>query len=69
MSFRKRVNCCASDRLVGDEGYGPSVIKLTAIGEKCILARLESHNGDARHASDECSWTLSRRDWKLISEK
>ena len=49
--------------LVGDEGHGPTIIKLTAIGEHSILARTVSHNGKAVRAS-EAPWTLDARDWK-----
>lgn len=51
-------------RLVGDEGYGPTVIQITAIGESHILAREISHNGKPSDGY-EGSWTLSERDWKL----
>ena len=49
--------------LEGDEGYGPSVIRITAIGERKILAREISRNGKAC-AADEASWTLSCRKWR-----
>ena len=53
--------------LVGDEGYGPTVIEITAIGEKSILAKTISHNGQPpKYGSDEAVWTLSCRDWKLV---
>lgn len=49
--------------LAADEGYGISIIKITAIGEEAILARLISHNG--RKQNDvERTWTLSLREWK-----
>jgi len=52
-------------RLVGDEGYGPTVIEITAIGHYSILAVTISHDGKpgGRH---ESSWTLAYRDWKVI---
>ena len=52
-------------RLVGDEGYGPTVIEITAIGERCLLAKLISHNG----IPDPCwesLWTLTCRDWREV---
>lgn len=58
------------DRLVGDEGFGPDVIELTAIGERLILAKRVStsrRNGDLYPIlEDEASWTLSCRDWKRV---
>lgn len=49
--------------LVGDEGYGPTVIQITAIGEDLVLARMLSHNGEQRDRS-ESTWTLRYRDWR-----
>ena len=49
-------------RLVGDEGYGPTVIEITAIGESHLLAKLLSHNGKPR-SGDESTWTLECREW------
>jgi hypothetical protein len=53
------------DRLVGDEGYGPTVIELTAVGERAILAKRISHAGKPC-CLDETMWTLSCRDWEKI---
>lgn len=52
------------DRLVGDEGYGPTVIRITAIGEQRILAIAESHNGVPAQAPSEGVWTLAHRSWQ-----
>jgi hypothetical protein len=52
--------------LVGDEGYGPTVIKIIGIGERLIFAKQLSHNNDARNSFDEALWTLSCRDWKEV---
>jgi len=41
--------------LVGDEGYGPTTIRITAIGDEAILARTGSRR--------ESTWTLTCRDW------
>ena len=35
----------AGTRLVGDEGYGPTVIEITAVGRDGVLAVEISHNG------------------------
>ncbi len=53
-------------RLVGDEGYGPTVIEITAIGEKELLAKTISHNGEPDSDRDESLWTLSCRDWRPV---
>ena len=52
--------------LVGDEGYGPSVIKITAIGETSILARCLSRKG-RKVAEREHVWTLACREWTEVS--
>jgi hypothetical protein len=48
-------------RLVGDEGYGPHTIEITAVGALEILAHCVSC-GDSR----EIIWTLECRDWKPV---
>ena len=50
-------------RLVGDEGYGPTVIEITAVGERNILAKRISHDGKPCQ-SYESNWTLDLRDWR-----
>ena len=55
----------AGTRLIGDEGYGPTVIRITAVGEEQILAVTESHNG-IPSAYREGNWSLSHRDWKKL---
>lgn len=52
-------------RLIGDEGYGPTVIRITALGERRILAVAESHNGIPYGPWDEAPWTLEHRDWRV----
>jgi hypothetical protein len=52
--------------LSADEGFGETVILLTAIGERSILAREISHKGKPVPYSDDVSWTLSCRDWNLL---
>lgn len=51
-------------RLVGDEGYGPTVIEITAIGERAILAKAIGHAG-IREVRPESQWCLACRDWKV----
>ena len=53
--------------LEGDEGYGPTRIQLTAIGESRILAKCVSHNGEPTPQHGETSWVLWCRDWKEIT--
>ncbi len=50
-------------RLVGDEGHGPTVIEITAVGEQFILAKAISHNGHQFARQWETNWTLELRDW------
>lgn len=51
--------------LEGDEGYGPTVIQLTAIGAENVLARMISHDGKPADCR-ESHWTLEYRGWKRI---
>lgn len=52
-------------RLVGDEGYGPTVIEITAVGERSILAKTVRHNGQPSIAG-EGNWCLWCRDWHVV---
>jgi hypothetical protein len=54
-------------RLAGDEGYGVTVIEITAIGRRGILATEISHNGRPC-SSYEGVWTLSARDWQKVGQ-
>jgi len=50
-------------RLVGDEGYGPTIITITAIGETRLLATATRvRNGRLCH-DGESTWTLTCREW------
>lgn len=51
--------------LEGDEGFGPTRIVITAIGEDQLLARKLSHNGKDT-LSTESLWSLQCRDWKKV---
>ncbi len=55
------------DRLMGDEGFGPTLIELTAIGESEISATIISHNGVALEHKEELS-TLSGRTWRRLED-
>lgn len=65
--YRKDAEVCRRNgwtvgtRLVGDEGYGPTVIEITAIGEELLLAKTLSPV-----ARSETAWTLSCRDWAVV---
>lgn len=50
----------AGTRLVGDEGCGPTVIEITAVGERLVLAREVTH----KRYSRETTWCLDCRDWR-----
>lgn len=65
-AFCRRMGWEPGTLLVGDEGYGPTVIRLTALGEARVLAVAVSRNGrpcDRR----EGLWTLSLRDWRPVA--
>ena len=59
----RRMGWHVGTRLVGDEGYGATVIRITAIGESQVLAVSKSHCGEYVNWR-ESSWTFSCRDWK-----
>ena len=53
--------------LVGDEGFGPEAIVITAIGEKSILAKkVRDNTGCAVENPEESLWTLKYRDWVRV---
>jgi len=54
-------------RLAGDEGYGETIIEITAIGESKVLAKTISHNGNISHFP-EGVWTFSYRTWRVFEE-
>jgi len=54
------------DILEGDEGYGPSRILITAIGDEKFLCRWDNQCEGVWEPSESGSTTLSCRDWKFI---
>jgi hypothetical protein len=54
------------DVLEGDEGRGPTRIKITAIGEESILARAIMQSGELVDGY-EGPWTLAYRDWRKVT--
>lgn len=57
------------DKLVGDEGYGPTVIHITALGVSTLLAVVVSRNGKPERGQTETIWTLSARDWTVVDDE
>lgn len=55
-------------QIAGDEGYGVTVIEITALGESKILAKRISHKGVPVKGARETTWTLSCRDWKVVEK-
>ncbi len=53
-------------RLAGDEGYGVTVIEITALGEKCVLAKRISHAGRVNSSLEENLWSLDCRKWEIV---
>ena len=60
--FVRRMGWQVGDRLVADEGYGPTVLTLTAIGREVILAIPDKPGGV------EAVWSLRNRNWTLRIE-
>lgn len=54
-------------RIVGDEGHGPTVLVITAIGEHRILARTISQKGRPVTVT-ETTWALDCRDWTELTD-
>lgn len=53
-------------RLVGDAGYGPTIIQISALCDKVMLARIISHGCRTVGYHDAQAWTLSLRDWQSV---
>lgn len=49
-------------RLVGNEGYGPTTIRITYLSSQNLLAVREG----GRYDGYESSWTLACRDWTEV---
>lgn len=54
-------------RLAGDEGYGVTVIEITAVGASAVLAITVSHDGTSYSNPHESTWSLEYRDWREVS--
>lgn len=55
----------AGQYLRGDEGHGPEIIKITAVGEHAILAKLVHSKGKDVDGY-EGLWSLSHRQWEPV---
>lgn len=53
---------CVGDRLVGDEGYGPTTIRITYISRQNVLAMNEA-------TGREGPWVLDCRDWTPVTDQ
>lgn len=56
----------AGTYLVGDEGRGPEVIEIAAVGERYILAKTITVNGEGVDWAPESLWSLTCRDWVTV---
>jgi hypothetical protein len=57
-------------QLVGDEGFGPTRIEITAIGERCVLAKTVVHEIDKGWARPyERMWSLDSREWAAVEDR
>jgi hypothetical protein len=52
--------------LAGDEGYGVTVIRITAVGEDRLLARAIEHAGKPVNWGEQ-NWTLICRKWRKVA--
>lgn len=55
-------------QLAGDEGYGETVIEITAIGEQNVLAKQMSHGGKRVTTPRENMWTFTCRKWREVAQ-
>lgn len=53
-------------RIVGDEGYGPTVIEITEVTRSRLFAKRISHNGEPVPDRRDNSWVLYCRDWTKV---
>lgn len=58
-AYARRKGWQAGTRIVGDEGFGPTTITITAVGRDGILAVADGRKY-------ENSWTLQCRDWTEV---
>ena len=61
----RRLGWLPGTRLAGDEGYGETVIEITALGEQMIIAVRLTERGEPVQRI-ETTWTLDARDWRVV---
>lgn len=59
-------NWTPGTKLAGDEGFGVTIIRVTALGEKNILAERELSNGKTPAWRYESVQNLHDRDWRKV---
>lgn len=52
-------------RLFGASPYVNTVIEITAVGERSVLAKVISENGRPLAGTRESLWNFSHRDWQV----
>ena len=52
-------------KLAGEGMNGTAIIVITAIGEKCVLAKMVAENGTACVCC-ECEWGLTYCEWQEV---
>jgi len=52
---------------VGDAGYGPTVIQISALGAKVMLAKIISQSNLPIGYHDAQPWSLLLRDWQSVA--
>lgn len=57
----------AGTRLIGSDDVGTTVIEITAVGQRVLLARTISQNHRPAAYGHERSWRLSDRDWHEVA--
>lgn len=60
----RRLGWTVGTRIVGDEGYGPLIWRITAVGLNSILKVTELGDGTDGH---EGMASLGCRDWKVVA--
>jgi hypothetical protein len=63
--FCREMNWGVGQQLIGDDEFGSKTIQITAIGERCILAK-EVFGTDA-DALSETSVNLAERSWTALT--
>lgn len=62
--YCRRKGWAPGTKITGNEGYGPTVEKITAIGEETVLTKTLHKDGSC---SSEHIWTHTCRKWEKIN--